>query len=150
MAGTFTNLLYHIVFSTKNRKDLIGPDLRNDLYNYIGGIIRGEKGALLTIGGTADHVHILARLHPTISISDMLRRIKAGSSKMVNDNKNPDGGFFWQGGYGAFSVSESSATSVAEYIGNQEEHHKKMTFKEEFILFLKRHKIEYDERYIWD
>ena len=150
MASTLTNLLYHIVFSTKARDNLINPELATKLHPYIGGVIRGEKGRLLKIGGTANHVHILAMFSPSVSVSEMLRRIKGYSSKWVNDEKRQRKRFSWQSGYGAFSVSESMLGRVSKYIEGQEEHHKKMTFKEEFLLLLKKYNVEYDDRYIWD
>jgi len=150
MGSTLTNLLYHIVFSTKLRQALLTPELRAELYPYIGGVIRGEKGTLIKIGGTQDHVHLLAVFHPSISVSDMLRRIKANSSKWVNDQQKMRMHFSWQRGYGAFSVSESAVNGVSGYIDGQEAHHKKMSFQDEFLLLLKKHNIPYDERYIWD
>ncbi len=150
MASTLTNLLYHIVFTTRKKQNLIIPVLSVKLYPYIGGIIREEKGKLLKIGGTLNHVHILARFSASVSVSEMLRRIKGSSSKWVNEISRGTQHFSWQRGYGAFSVSESSVENVAGYIENQEEHHKKITFEEEFLLLLHKHNISYDEKYIWD
>ena len=150
MASTLTNLLFHVVFSTKMRQNLINPEMSEQLYPYIGGIIRTEKGKLIQIGGTANHIHILARFAPSVDVSEMLRRIKGNSSKWINEKRFCQTRFAWQRGYAAFSVSESVWLKVSEYIKNQEEHHKKMTFKEEFILLLKKHHVEYDERYLWD
>src|SRR5687768_7050399 len=107
MAGTFTNLLYHLVFSTKDRIPLIDQRLQHNLYEYIGGIIRGEGGVLLEIGGMPDHVHLLTKFKPVKSVSEMLNRIKAKSSKWANETKLIEQDFAWQGGYAAFSVSES-------------------------------------------
>lgn len=150
MASTLTNLLYHIVFTTKKRQELIIPAISVELYPYIGGIIREEKGILFKIGGTLNHVHLLTRFSASVSVSEMMRRIKGASSKWVNERSMSSKYFAWQCGYGAFSVSESSVENVVNYIGNQEEHHKKSTFEEEFILLLQKHKISYDEKYIWD
>ena len=150
MASTLTNLLYHIVFTTRKRQNLIIPALSVELYPYIGGIIREEKGKLLKIGGTLNHVHILARFSASVSVSEMLRRIKGSSSKWVNESSNGTSHFAWQRGYGAFSVSESSVENVISYIENQEEHHRKITFEGEFLLLLQKHGIPYDEKYIWD
>ncbi len=150
MASTLTNLLYHIVFTTRMKRDLIIPVLSVELYPYIGGIIREEKGKLLKIGGTLNHVHILARFSASVSVSEMMRRIKGSSSKWVNERPGNSPHFAWQRGYGAFSVSESSVGNVASYIENQVEHHKKVTFEDEFLLLLKKHNIPYDEKYIWD
>jgi REP element-mobilizing transposase RayT len=150
MPSTYTNLLYHIVFSTKQRISLINTESQEELYRYIGGIIRAEGGVQLEIGGMSDHLHILAKFKPAISVSEMLAKIKANSSKWVNDHKMKFRKFGWQEGYAAFSVSESQAPAVAEYIRNQEEHHRKQTYQEEFLALLKRHGIEYDPRYLWD
>jgi putative transposase len=150
MSSTLTNLLYHIVFSTKERQKMILPDIRTDLYSYVGGVIRGEKGRLLKMGGTEDHVHILASFHPAVSVSDMLRRMKGNTSKWLNENKRLPVRFSWQRGYGAFSVSESMVDVVSKYIENQQSHHKKMSFQEEFLTLLRKHNVQYDERYIWD
>ena len=150
MPSTYANLLYHIVFSTKGRKPLIADDLREELYRYIGGIIRAEGGIQLEIGGISDHVHILSKLKPADSVSQMLNRIKANSSKWVNENGKLGVRFTWQEGYAAFSVSESRVPDVVQYIRNQEEHHRKHSFQEELVALLKRHRIEYDPRYLWD
>ncbi len=150
MASTLTNLLYHIVFTTRKKQNLIIPALSVELYPYIGGIIREEKGKLLKIGGIVNHVHILARFSASVSVSEMMRSIKGASSKWVNENSKSTSHFTWQRGYGAFSVSESSVENMISYIGNQEEHHKKSTFEEEFIQLLQKHEIPYDEKYIWD
>ena len=150
MASTLTNLVYHMVFSTKNRHSLIHDELEDDLYPYLGGIVRGEKGRLLEVGGIADHVHLLAVLPPSISVSEMLQRIKGNSSRWVNAEGRSRGRFARQTGYGAFTVSESAVPDVKAYIQGQEDHHRQMTFKEEFILLLKKHNVDYDERYIWD
>jgi REP element-mobilizing transposase RayT len=150
MASTLTNLLYHIVFTTRKKQDFIIPALSVELYPYIGGIIREDKGKLLKIGGILNHVHILARFSASISVSEMMRRVKGSSSKWVNESSRSTQHFSWQRGYGAFSVSESAVENVISYIGNQDEHHKKITFEEEFLLLLQKYKISYDEKYIWD
>jgi putative transposase len=150
MPSTYTNLLYHIVFSTKERIPLITDDLQEELYRYIGGIIRAEGAVQLEIGGMADHVHILAKFKPSIAVSEMLGKIKANSSKWANDHKMKMRKFGWQEGFAAFTVSESHVPSVREYIQNQHEHHRKQTYQEEFSALLERHGIEYDPRYLWD
>ncbi len=149
MPNTYTNLLYHIVFSTKNREPLITDDLTEELYKYIGGIIRAEGGVQLEIGGIADHVHILAKFKPSLSVSDMLRLIKANSSKWANEDKSKNR-FAWQEGFSAFSVSESQVVPVTRYIRNQEQHHRRQTYQEELVALLERHGVEYDPRYLWD
>ena len=118
MASTLTNLLYHIVFTTRKKQNLIIPALSVEIYPYIGGIIREEKGKLLKIGGTLNHVHILARFSASVSVSEMMRRIKGSSSKWVNESSRSTQHFSWQRGYGAFSVSESAIENVISYIGS--------------------------------
>ncbi len=148
--STFTNLLFHIIYSTKYRKPTIRPDWQDDLYGYIGGIVRGQQGTLLKIGGVEDHVHLLAKLSPTVAISDVLRKIKSNSSKWINERPDVSRKFEWQSGYAAFSVSESQMPSVSEYIANQAEHHRKKTFEEEFLDILKKHNIDFDVRYVFE
>ena len=122
MARTYTKLIYHIVFSTKERIPLIAPEIRDRLYEYLGGVIRGEKGSLMEIGGMQDHVHILARFGAAIAVSEMLKRVKGSSSHWLS--RETGTWFAWQNGYGAFSVSESQVAAVRKYIQQQEEHHK--------------------------
>jgi len=148
--STFTNLLFHIVYSTKYRKPMIDKSWQDKLYGYTGGIIRENKGTLLCMGGVEDHVHLLAKLSPTIAISDMLRLIKTNSSKMVNEQIKPRITFEWQSGYGAFSVSESQFEKVRTYVLSQEEHHRKQSFEDEFVSILKCHRIAYDPRYVFE
>jgi REP element-mobilizing transposase RayT len=149
MPNTYTNLLYHIVFSTKDRKPLITVDLQEELYKYIGGLIRAEGGVQLEIGGVADHIHILAKFKPAIAVADMLNKIKANSSKWAHEKKHRFE-FGWQLGYAAFTVSESQVEHVCQYIRNQEEHHRRQSYQEEFVALLERHGVEYDPRYLWD
>ena len=149
MGQSYTCLHYHVIFSTKDRRPLITPDFRQRLYDYVGGIIRGEKGQLLSGGGTKDHVHLLANLQSQPAVSDVIRVIKSNSSKWVHETFRDKAGFAWQVGYGAFTVSHSGIGQVRRYIENQEEHHRARSFKEEYVAFLDRHGIEYDERYIW-
>ena len=149
MPNTYTNLLFHIVYSTKYRKPLIKPDWQDDLYGYMGGIIRDEKGTLLTAGGMPDHIHLFAKLPPTMAVSDMLRLIKANSSKWAGE-RDEVRYFEWQAGYAAFSVSESQAGRVRDYVRSQIAHHRIRTFKEEYVALLRKHKIEFDERYVFD
>jgi len=150
MAGSFASLYYHIVFSTKNRKPLLTADIRPRLYDYIGGIIRKLDGVLIAAGGPDDHTHLLTSLYKTHAIADDIRAIKAGSSGWVKEAFPQLWQFAWQEGYGAFSVSFPGIEKVKAYIAGQVEHHHIRTFKEEFIDFLERHGVEYDERYIWD
>jgi putative transposase len=148
--STYTNLLFHLIYSTKYRKPAIRPEWQDNLYGYIGGIIREQKGTLLKIGGVEDHVHLLAKLSPTIAISDVLRTIKTNSSKWINERGDVTRKFEWQSGYAAFSVSESQSPTVANYIDNQAEHHRKKSFEEEFLAILEKHNIEFDMRYVFE
>ena len=148
MATTFSNLLYHIVFSTKNRVPLIQERVRESLYEYMGGITRGEGGILLEIGGIPDHVHLLTKFGTSVAVSEMVKKIKGKSSKCMNDRPDYPERFDWQEGYGAFSVSESLVERIRTYIRSQEEHHKKVSFKDELISLLRKHRISYDERYL--
>lgn len=148
MSDTLTNLVYHVVFSTKNREPLIRPNIRTDLYSYIGGIIRGENGTPLEIGGMPDHVHILAKFHSDVSVAKMMRHIKTNSSKWINQRKVV-GPFRWQAGYGAFTVSQSQVSAVPTYVRNQAVHHKRVSFQQEFLALLRRHGIAFDEQHLW-
>ena len=150
MGHTYTNLLTHMIFSTKERRPLLNAALKERLFPYMGGIIRNLKGTALSINGPADHVHILMALPPTVAVATAASKIKSNSTGWVHDEFKACPAFKWQIGYGGFSVSESNVEKVMKYIADQEEHHRKTTFKEEFAAFLKKHKIKYDERYIWD
>jgi REP element-mobilizing transposase RayT len=138
------------VFSTKERRPMITRALQDRLWPYLGGIARENNMKAIEIGGMPDHVHILLSLPSTISIAKAMQLIKGGSSKWVHDTFSEHRLFNWQVKYGAFSVSQSSVEKIAQYIQNQEKHHRKMTFKEEFVALLKKHRIAYDERYLWD
>jgi putative transposase len=137
-------------FQHETTNPLIANAFQEELYRYIGGIIRAEGGVQLEIGGIADHIHILVKCKPAISLSTLLGKIKANSSKWVNDHKMQMRKFGWQEGYAAFSVSQSQAPVVMRYIRNQETHHRKQSFQEEFLGLLKRHRIECDPRFLWD
>jgi putative transposase len=150
MAGTYTNLIYHVVFSTKNRYGFITPTIEEELFKYIGGIIRGIDGVCLEINGMPDHLHILMKLPPKIAVSNALRDIKANSSKWVNETKKGLHKFGWQDGYAAFTVSRSQVEPVRQYIRNQKAHHAQRDFKTELLALLEKHGVEYDPRYIWD
>jgi len=148
MPQTCGNIVVHIIFSTKGRVPLITPEIRTDLFAYLGGIIRELRGTALIINGTADHVHVLARVRPIHSPAEIARVIKTNSSRWAHQQRRAK--FSWQSGYGVFSVSESNVASVTRYIADQEAHHRKRSFQEEFVAFLKKNKVAYDERYIWD
>jgi REP element-mobilizing transposase RayT len=150
MASTLTNLLFHVVFSTKHREPLITSPIRNDLRKYMGGIVRGEGGKALEIGGVADHVHLVIRLKAIQSVATMVKIIKSKSSKWLNSQPKRPGRFEWQRGYAAFTVSASQLGNVRIYVQNQEEHHRRLSYQDELRVFLSKHGIEYDERYLWD
>lgn len=148
MAHTYASLSHHCVFSTKHRLPLLTRDAMARLVPYVGGIIRRRSGKLLAMDGAADHVHLLAVFSPKHAVSDLLRDIKADSSGWLHRTFPSLGDFAWQEGYGAFSVSKSAMGDVIAYIQRQEEHHREMTFEEEFLLLLKKHEIDYDPRYV--
>jgi REP element-mobilizing transposase RayT len=150
MPQSYTCLHYHLVFSTKHREPTITPDIRPRLWDYLGGIVRGENGISHQIGGTEDHVHLLVTLRQDQALADFMRKLKANSSGWVHDTFPNAANFRWQTGYGAFTVSHSARGKVKTYIVNQEEHHKKRTYKEEFRKLLDRHGIAYNEEYLWD
>ena len=148
MAHTSGNILLHLIFSTKLRRPLIAPRFRADLFAYLGGIVREMQSTALIVNGTADHVHMLVRIRPALSAADLTRVVKTNSSRWVRAKRKSD--FAWQAGYGVFSVSQSNVAAVSKYIADQEEHHRTRSFQQEFVAFLKKNKIAYDERYIWD
>jgi len=148
MPGTYTRLLYHILFSTKRRANLIAADLQPRLYDYLGGIIRNERGVAHEIGGVADHVHLLIQWRTDEALSTLMRRLKANSSRWVHAEFPTMTAFAWQEGYTAFTVSPSQFETVRMYIHNQATHHRRHGFNEELIALLDAHGIEYDERYL--
>jgi len=150
MGHSYTNLIYHIVFSTKERQSWLDTETSTKLYDYLGGAIRSEGGTSISINGCADHIHIFAKLRQDKAVSDVLRAIKANSSGWIHRTFPKLRGFAWQNGYGAFTVSQSQIAKVQRYIANQQKHHQRVSFKEEFIALLDAHGIEYDERYLWD
>lgn len=148
--GAFHRLTYHIVFGTKHRRKTIHNTFQERLYQYMGGTIRGLDGHLIEIGGVEDHVHLLVNFSPKKSLADNIRDLKANSAKWVNEQKFSIDRFEWQKGYSAFTVSYSAVQSVREYIQNQTEHHRVKSFQDEYIEFLKRHHIDFDERFLFD
>ena len=148
MSDSYTNLLYHIVFSTKDRRPLITPDYQVRLYDYIGGTIRNAGGISLALNGTEDHVHLLAKLRPDRALSEVLRDLKANATGWMHQVFPSLKDFSWQRGYGAFTVTHSHVEEVRQYIARQKEHHHKISFRDEFIQFLRANAIEFDERYV--
>jgi len=148
MSDSYTNLLYHVIFSTKDRRPLITPDYEVRLYDYIGGTLRRTGGISLQLNGTEDHVHLLARLRPDRALSDVVRDLKANASGWLHDVFPTLEDFCWQRGYGAFTVSASHVERVCKYIARQKEHHRRISFRDEFIQFLTANGIDYNERFI--
>lgn len=149
MPQSYVNLIYHVVFSTKNREPFITDPYQTRLYKYIGGIVRQQGGIALAINGMTDHLHLLAKLRPDKSVSDMIRDFKAGASGWMHKVFPEMKEFAWQNGYGAFTVSASQIERVRSYIANQQAHHRKKTFKDEFIALLRANGIELDQKYLW-
>ena len=147
--ASYVNLIYHIVFSTKDRKPIITEKYQARLYKYIGGIIRKQGGIALAINGVEDHVHVLAKLRQDKALSDVIRDFKANASGWMHDVFPEAQDFAWQNGYGAFTVSASQIDVVRRYIAEQKIHHHKRSFQDEFIELLVKNEIEFDERYLW-
>ena len=150
MSQSLVKNLVHLVFSTKNRHPLIPKQHRAGLFAYQAGIFKRWASPALVIGGTEDHVHALFSLSKNHALKKVIEEVKKGSSKWMKTDGPRNIHFYWQAGYGAFSVSQSSVESVSRYIEKQEEHHRKMTFQDELRALLRRHAIEFDERYVWD
>ena len=149
MAHTYTSLLIHVIFSTSGRTPLLTGAMRLDVHAYLGGILRELDAVPIAIGGTADHVHLLTRLPANVALADCLRVVKTNSSRWVKERWPQQRKFSWQGGYGAFSVSESRRAAVIGYIRDQAQHHRRISFQDEFLALLKNHHVEFDERYLW-
>jgi putative transposase len=150
MANTYTQLLIQVVFAVKGRQNLILEKNREPIEKYICGIISNKKSKPLAIYCNPDHCHVLVGLHPTVSVSQFVSDIKANSSKWINEQKLVSREFEWQDGYGAFSYAKSQLDIVVKYILNQPIHHRRFTFREEYLDFLKKFEIEYDEKYLFD
>ena len=149
MANSYASLFIHAVFSTHNREPVLNSNLRKRLWAYMGGIARENKIKAVSIGGTLDHAHILISIPPIVPVAKAVQLIKGGSSKWVHENFNLLRNFAWQEGYGAFSLGASQVDEVATYIARQEDHHRVRSFQEEYLSFLKEHRVEYDERCVW-
>lgn len=150
MANTYTQLYTQLVFAVKYRQALISPNWEEQLYRYITGIIQNRKHKMMAINGMPDHIHIFLSMHPSDSISDLVRETKKASTEFIKQEKLSPLKFQWQAGYGAFSYSKSHANRVINYILNQKEHHRKKTFREEYHTFLKAFSIEYQEEYLFN
>jgi len=140
----------HIVFSTKYRRPIIDEEIENELYKYLGGTCNSLDCNVLIVGGYYDHIHILCMLSKNISLVELVKKVKAHSSKWIKTRGEKYSNFYWQDGYGAFSVNPAQIEIVKNYIANQKEHHNKKNFKKEFKLFLKKYEVEHDGKYVWD
>ena len=150
MADTYSQIYLQVVFAVKGRRSLIQSEWKDELYKYICGVVNGKKEKVYAIGGVADHIHILLSVKPNILLSDLVRDIKCNSSKWINERQYVIGKFQWQEGFGAFSYTHWHLDTVINYINNQEEHHKKKSFKDEYLEFLEQFYIEYDEKYLFE
>ena len=149
MANTFTQIHIQLVFAVQNRRSMIKGVWKDDLHKYMTGIIQNHGHKVLQINGMPDHVHILIGMRPTQSLSDLMKQLKQDSSKWINESRFVNGRFSWQAGYGAFSYTKEQVPMIIDYIKNQEEHHRQQSFTEEYLEFLKKFGIDYDERYIF-
>lgn len=149
MAGTYTQIYIHYVFATQTRLRLISSDIQNELYNYMAGLTRELGCYLQCIGGMEDHIHLLIGLHPTIPVSEFAQKLKANTSRFINNKGWVLGKFNWQEGYGAFSVSQSGLDKVREYISHQKDHHQNRSFAEEYEALLARYNVEYDKKHLF-
>ena len=150
MAHSLANILVHLVFSTKSRQGLLNDAIRDDLHAYIGGIVGKMRGTLLKAGSVEDHIHLLIALPRTCSPADLVKEIKTGSSKWIKTQGDVYHDFHWQTGYGFFSISPSHKAALENYIANQAEHHKTITFKDEYRRLMKKYGMEWNEDYVWD
>ena len=150
MSGTYTQLYIQIVFAVRGRENIISTQWRDELHKYIAGIITGKGHKSIIVNGMPDHIHAFVGLKPSMAISDLVRDIKNNSSKFINERRFVKGKFRWQEGYGAFSYSHSQIQNVYDYILNQEKHHKRKTFREEYLDFLKKFELEYNDEYLFE
>jgi REP element-mobilizing transposase RayT len=150
MPGTFSQIYIQVIFAVRGRQNLIQRNWKDELHKYIAGIIKGKNQKSIIVNGMPDHIHAFIGLRPSMAISDLVREIKNNSSNFINERKFLKGKFFWQEGYGAFSYSHSQIANVYNYILNQDRHHNKKTFKEEYIELLKKFEIEYNKKYLFE
>ena len=150
MAGTFSQIYIHVVFAVNGRENLLLKPWRDEVFKYMSGIIKGKNQKPIIVNGVANHVHLFIGLKPSMAISDLVRDVKNNSSNFINENKFVRGKFSWQEGFGSFSYAHSQIEQVYQYILKQEEHHRKKTFKEEYLDFLHKFDVEYDEKYLFE
>jgi len=149
MPNTYSQLYIHVVFAVKGRENLIQKQWKDELYKYVCGIVNAKNQKVYAINGMPDHIHLLLSIKPDISLSDLMRDIKTNSTKWINTRNWVRGKFQWQEGFGAFSCSKSQLDNVIAYINNQEQHHLKKSFKQEYLDFLRKYEIDYDEQYVF-
>ena len=150
MPQSLSSILIHLIFSTKNREPFLTPEIDVELYPYMASIFKALKSQALIINGTSDHVHTLFSLSRVVTIANVVEEVKTESSKWIKTKGREFRNFHWQSGYGAFSISRSQEPTVKRYIGRQKEHHRRVTFQDEYRKFLKAYEVEYNERYVWD
>lgn len=150
MAQSLSSILIHLIFSTKHREPFITSEIESELHPYMAKIFRELKSPSLTIGGTYDHIHILFSLGRVIAIADLVEEVKTNTSKWIKTKGPEFKNFHWQSGYGAFSIGQSSVAALKRYIRTQKEHHRRITFQDEYRKFLKAYKVDYDERFVWE
>jgi putative transposase len=150
MPQSLARILVHLIFSTKNREPFLGLDLQAELHPYLSGVLDNAGCPSIQVGGVEDHVHLLFGLSRTLTVAQVVENVKTSSSKWIKTQGASLGHFYWQAGYGAFSVSQSNAAAVVRYIQNQAEHHRRESFQDEYRKFLQRYQIPYDEKYVWD
>ena len=150
MGQSLNKIYVHLVFSTKHRQPLIGDSIKEELFSYLGGICKNLECNPIQVGGHKDHVHILFLLSKKIALMDLIEKVKSNSSKWIKTKGKKYENFFWQDGYGAFSVSQKHIFATINYIQNQREHHKNQTYKVEFLTILNKYEMDYDEKYLWD
>ncbi len=150
MSGTFSQIYIQVIFAVKGRQNLINKEWKDELHKYIAGIVKGKNQKSIIVNGMPDHIHAFIGLRPSMAISDIVRDIKNNSTNFINEKRFINGKFSWQEGYGAFSYSHSHIKNVFNYILNQEKHHKRKTFREEYLEFMKKFEIDYNEKYLFE
>jgi REP element-mobilizing transposase RayT len=150
MPQSLANIPVHFIWSTKNRQPFIKPEIEKELFSYMAAIFREYESPALTINGTENHVHALSILSRKITVADLVEEVKKSSSKWIKTKGADYRNFYWQNGYAALGIGQSNIETLKRYIANQKEHHRKKSFQEEYVAFLKKYNIEYDERYVWD
>ena len=150
MPQSLSSILIHLIFSTKNREPFLTPEIDAELYPYMASILKALKSPALIINGTSDHLHTLFSLSRVATVADVVEEVKTESSKWIKRKGIEFRNFHWQSGYGAFSIGQSQVSTVKRCIGRQKQHHRRVTFQDEYRKFLKAYEVEYDERYVWD